>query len=187
MARRRPSYRLQRELNQAQARETFIRNYTGPAQGTTVQSRGPATELYYRSLSQKVGTDRIIYKVSVDNDTLTQVPAVDAGLLTTLTSSQRAERLRGSGLKPTRLHWYRGDATPTYVTSRYGTTYVRSYVAGSNRSIPFSVATGDFSADDLNDQFQILFGNGGTRRALLGASNGRAYVELERAPISANS
>lgn len=187
MARRRPSYQLARELREANQRETFIENYTGPVQGTTVQSRGPTTELYYRSLAQSVGADRVIYKVNVDNDTLTQVPAADAGLLTTLTATQIAQRLRGSGVKPSRLHWYRGDATPTYVTSRYGTSYVRSYVPGSNRSIPFSIATGAFSADDLNDQFQILFGNGGTRRALLGAANGRAYVELERAPISANS
>lgn len=187
MSRRRPAYRLQRELNEANARENFIENYTGPAQGTTVQSRGPTTELYYRSLAQSVGTERVIYKINVDNDTLTQVPAVDAGLLTTLTSTQVAQRLRGSGVKPSRMHWYRGDPSPIYVNSRYGTSYPRTYVPGSNRSIPFSVATGAFSADDLSDQFQILFGNGGTRRALLGASNGRAYVELERAPISANS
>lgn len=187
MARRRPAYRLQRELNEANARETFIENYTGPAPDTVVNSRGPSTELYYRSLVQTVGADRVIYKVNVNNQTLLQVPAVDAGLLTTLTASQTPQRLRGSGVKVSRLHWNQGRANPVYVTSRYGTSYPRTYVAGSNKSIPFSVATGAFNADDLNDQFQILFGNGGTRRALLGASNGRAYVELERAPISANS
>ena len=187
MARVRPSWYYERQAAEAQRREDFLRTYAGPAQGTTVQSRGPTTTLYYRSLVQKVGSERLLYAVNVDNDTLTQVPAVDAGLLTAPGAGQVGLRLKGSGVKPSRIHWYRGDSAPQYVTSRYGTRYVRNYVAGSNRSIPFSVATGDFSADDLNDQFQILFGSGGTRRALLGASNGRAYVELERAPISANS
>lgn len=187
MARRRPSYELQRELQQAEARETFIRNYQGPAPDTVVNSRGPATTLYYRSLVMEQGADRSIYPVNVLNSTLLLVPAADAGLLTTIPSGQTPQRLRGSGLKPSRAHWYTGRANATYVNSRYGTSYVRAYEAGSHRSIPFSVDTGAFTANDLSDQFQLLFGPSGTRRALLGAQNGRAYLELERAPVSANS
>lgn len=187
MARRRSVAALQRELNEAQARAAYITNNPGPAVGTQVQSRGASRSLYYRSLIMGSGASRTIYTVNVLAATAAIMTPAQAGLKETLETTESTNRLRGSGVKPTRAHWYRGEATPNYVRSRYGTTYARTYVQGSHRSMPFSIVTGDFSADDLADSFRTLFFGSGALRSQLGAANGRAYLEFERAPISENT
>lgn len=187
MGRQRPSWYYERQAREAQARETFLQNYQGPPAGTQIQQRGPSTDVFYRSMALLDASDHLIFSTSVQTDTLTQVTATEAGLLTTLGSGQTANRLRNSGVKPSRAHWYRGDTTPTRQTSRWGTSYSRYYAAGSHRSIPFSVASGVFTPDDLRDRFTTLFGPGGTKRTLLGAANGRAYLELEVANVGFNT
>lgn len=190
MGRIRPAWYYQRQATEAQARATFLQNRTAPPAGTTIEQRGASTDLFYRSLLQRAGTDALIYKVSVLNSTLALVSAAQAGLMTTLASGEIALRVRGSGVKPTKLHWYKGDGTPTRQRSQWGTSWTRYYdsTAGqSHFSIPFSKATGIFDGGDLQDAFEALFGASGSRRALLGASNGRAYVTFEQVSSSYQS
>jgi hypothetical protein len=189
MARMRPAWYYERQAQQAQARADYYRNYVPPAEDATIESRGASTDLYYHSLIQMNGTDHVMYKVSVPNATLTLLPAADAGLATT-PGTATPLRLRGSGLKPTKIHWYRGRATAIRRRTAWNTSvavYYDDQGGRSHFSIPFSQATGVFQPDDLKQQFETLFGPSGTRRNLLGAVNGRAYIEWERATISAQS
>lgn len=180
---RRPAWHYRRQAQRAEARETFLANYEGPPVDAAVQQRGPTTPVFYRSMTLVGGAEHTAFTTSVDNDTLTQVTAAEAGLLETLPAGETSNRLRGSGVKPTRVHWYRGEATPNRETSRWGTRWTRYYTAGSHRSIPFSRPSGLFTPDDLRDQFVVLFGPTGTKRALLGATNGRAQITFEVANL----
>lgn len=188
MGRLKPAYYYQKKATEAQARADYYRTRPAPTTGTTVNTRGPATPLYYRSMLLRAGINPLIYAVSVDNDTLQGVTAAQAGLLTELADGDVALRMRGSGVKPTRLHWMRGDTTPTRVRTDWNTSWTRYYTAGggSHKSMPFSRATGAVTPTELQDAFDGLFGASGTKRSLLGTANGRAYLEFERAPISAN-
>lgn len=183
MGRMRPAWYYERQAQEAQARATYFQNRQPPPAGTTVEQRGASTDLFYRSLLQRSGTDSLIYKVSVLDSTLSRISAVQAGLKTTLGADEVALRLRGSGLKPTRMHWYRGKTTPTRERSPWNTSWTQYYdeTGGqSHFSIPLSKATGVFDGGDLLDAFEGLFGPTGTQRALLGATNGRAYVTMEQ-------
>lgn len=93
-------------------------------------------------------------------------------------------------MKPTRVHWYQGDATPVRVKTDWNTSWTRYYNSTGDRShysMPFSLATGLITVDEIQEKFNELFGPTGTKRSLLGASNGRAYLTFERAPVSFNS
>lgn len=180
----------ERQAAQATARENYFRNRTAPQEETAIESRGAQTELYYRSLIQIEGTDHLIYTVQVPNANLNLLGASEAGLKTTLASTETALRLRGSGMKPTRIRWYRGSTNPVRKRTAWGTLSARYYDSAGGRShysVPFSKATGVFTADDLKDAFNTLFGPGGTKRSLLGAANGRAYIDWEKVTVSANT
>jgi hypothetical protein len=179
----RPSWYYQRQQQEAAAREAYRASYAGPPQGTTIESRGTATTAYYRSLLLQDGTDPLIFSTSVPAATLALLPATDAGLLLTLGTTDVSQRLRGSGVKPTKVSWYQGDPTPRYESSPWNTRYARYYSAGTHKSSPFSKATGTLEANDLRTRFNTLFGEGGTRRSLLGAINGRASITFERANL----
>lgn len=183
MSRMRPEWYLRRQLAQAEARNTFFQNYQGPAETAAIQQRGATTSLYYRSLLLRDGVDPELFTVNVLDTTLASFPATDAGLLAAVPAGAVPQRVRGSGLQPTRAFWYRGDGTPTRRTSRWGTRYTAYHASGSHRSIPFSQGTGVFDGPDLVARFNTLFGPGGTRRALLG-SGGRAHLEFEEISIS---
>ncbi len=190
MGRIKKAWYYERQAQQATARENYFKNRVPPEEETTIESRGAMTELYYRSLIQIEGTDHVIYSVSVPSQTLNLVSASEAGLKTTLTTGETALRLRGSGLKPTRVKWYRGSTNPVRKRTAWNTLSARYYDNAGGRShysIPFSKATGVFNADDLKDAFTALFGPGGTKRSLLGSANGRAYIEWERATVSAQT
>ncbi len=189
MGRMRPAWYYQRQADQAEARANYFRNRQPPPEGQAVQSRGPAVTAYYRSLLVKDGTEHRVFSTSVYQDTITRLPLADAGLLTTLPAGTSARPLRKSGVRPTKIHWYSGNANATVVRTQWNSAWVRYYDATgrSHFSIPFSEATGAFGPEQLTDQFELLFGTGGSRRALIGAQNGRAYIEFERASISALS
>jgi hypothetical protein len=185
-----PAWYYERQARDASARENYFKNRTPPAEDTTIESRGAQTEVYYRSLIQLSGTDHLIYTTQVPAATLNLVTAAEAGLKTTLAAGETSSRLKGSGVRPTRVKWYRGATTPVRKTTAWGTKSARYYddqAGRSHYSIPFSRATGVFGADDLKDAFVALFGPGGSKRNLLGAANGRAYIDWERATISAQS
>lgn len=183
---RQPWY-YERQAAEAQRRSDYFRNRTPPTEDRTINTRGATTDLYYRSLILLEGTDHLIYGVSVPNTTLALLPATDAGLKTTLTSGETASRIRGSGVKPTKIHWYKGRATPIRRPSAWQTSVAVYHEDNSHKSIPFSKATGNFNADDLADAFNALFGAGGTRRTLLGTTNGRASITWEQVSISAKT
>ena len=189
MGRIKPAWYYEKKAQEAEARANYYRTRTPPATGTTINSRGASTTLYYRSLLLKAGAEPLIFAVNVDNDTLANVSAAEAGLKTTLGAGEVSLRLRGSGVKPTRIHWMRGDATPTVQRTAWNTKWVKYYQAGagSHRSVPVSEATGAITPDDIQQRFDELFGPTGSKRGLLGTANGRAYIEFERAPISAST
>jgi hypothetical protein len=188
MGRIRPAWYYQRQAAEAQARETHFLNRTPPPAGTTVNQRGDTTQLFYRSLSLVDGTDPLIFRTDVRTATLGIVSAAQAGLKTTLANTEAALPLRGSGLVPTKLQWYKGDATPSVQRTAWNTHWTRYYQTNTHHSMPFSRATGSFTAHDLTTAFNALFGATGTvRDGALGTKNGRANLTLERAPISANT
>lgn len=190
MGRIKPAWYYTKQAQQAQARANYYQNRQPPAEDTTINSRGAMTDLFYRSMILLEGTDHLIFRVSVPNTTLALLPAADAGLLTALPANSVAQRIRGSGLKPNKIHWYRGATNPVRRRTDWGTSVARYYDASGGRShysIPFSRAAGVFNADDLRDQFNALFGPNGSRRALLGAQNGRAYIEWESVTTAAQT
>lgn len=186
----RPAWYYERQAQQAQARADYYRNRTPPAEDTTIESRGAMTDVFYRSLTQVGSTDHLIYSTAVPAATLTLVSAAEAGLMTALGTGETASRLRGSGVRPTKLHWYRGRATAIRRRTAWNTSvsvYYDDTSGQSHYSIPFSKASGPFSPDDLKDAFMALFGPSGTKRSLMGAVNGRAYIEWERSTVSART
>lgn len=187
MGRMRQPWYYERQAAEAERRANYFRTRTPPTEDRTINSRGATTDLYYRSLIQMEGTDHLNYSVSVPNATLTLLPATDAGLLTTLPSGETSQRLRGSGLKPTKIHWYKGRATPIRRPSAWQTSVAVYHEDNSHKSIPFSRATGNFDANDIKTAFNGLFGAGGTRRTLLGTTNGRAYLSWEKVSVSAGT
>lgn len=188
MGRMRQPWYYERQAAEAQRRADYFRNRTPPTEDRTIDTRGATTDLYYRSLIQKSGTDHLLYAVSVPNSTLTLLPAADAGLQTLAQIGTAVpQRLRGSGVKPTKIHWYKGRATPIRRNSAWNTSVAIYHEEGSHKSIPFSDASGEFTAQDLQDKFESLFGSGGSRRTLLGTANGRAYITWEQVSVSAKT
>ena len=182
-----PAWLYERQARNARARQDFFQNRT-PPESTTIQSKGPQTEVFYRSMILLDGTSSLIFRTSVDAATLGLLSAAEAGLLETLGSDDVATPLKGSGVKPTRLHWYRGTTTPTRRRTDWGTSVARYYDTQGGRShysVPFSKTTGVITADDLMLRFYTLFGNGGSKKQLLGAQNGRAHLTWETAVVAA--
>lgn len=188
MARQRPSWYYSRQAADAQRREDYFRNRTPPTEDRNIESRGASTDLYYRSLIQIEGTEHLIYATAVRNSTLAIVTAAQAGLMTALPADAVANRLRNSGLKPTKIHWYRGRTDPIVRTTEWQTSVSIYHAEGSHRSMPFSRATGNFDANDLKQAFEALFGAGGTvRTTALGTVNGRAHITWETVSVSAQT
>lgn len=184
-----PAWYYEKQATQAQARADYFRNRV-PPETANIESRGASTDVYYRSLILTDGTDPLIFATQVPNTTLANLTAAQAGLLTTLPSGDVASRLRGSGVKPTKVHWYSGAANPTRRRTAWGTSVAKYYdeqAGRSHYSIPFSKATGAFTADDIRDAFLALFGPGGSKRSLLGTANGRASITWESATTSAQT
>lgn len=190
MGRIRPAWYYERQAREANARQTFFANRQPPDEDTTIESRGASTNVFYRSLNLRNGTDHLIFATSVLSANLALLSAAEAGLTTTLSGTDVASRLRGSGVKPTKVHWYRGTANPVRRRTEWNTSVARYYDTQGGRShysVPFCRASGVFDGDDLIEAFNGLFGPSGTRRALLGPANGRAYLEMEKNAVSATT
>lgn len=144
--------------------------------------RPPETSLFYCS----VFYNNVFYQVSVNSETLELIGgATELGLLTELPGGATALSIRGSGIRPSMLKWYYGDATPQVITTAWGSRYIKNYDARggqSHRSCPISIATGTFSFDELAAKFNGLFGAGGSKLTLLG-DRGEAELVPERIPI----
>lgn len=188
MGRARPAWYYERQAREAQARQTFLANREPPAPGGTIESRGASTSVFYRSLLIRDGTEARVFSTQARAEALTIVSAAQAGLLTTAPANTTPQPIRGSGVKPTRIHWYRGAATATRERSAWNTSWNKYYQDGTHASLPFSRTTGVFDAADLVEAFNGLFGASGSVRAqALGAQNGRAHITFERAPFSAQT
>lgn len=187
MARMKPAYYYERQAREAKARDTYYETRVPPLV-TAVKNR-PSVVAYYRSLLIKQGTDEAVYKVSVKQAAINLVSLAEAGLPETVANTIFPLVMRGSGVKPSQIHWYKGDATPTASRTPWQSRVIRYYDKTgpqSHYSMPFSRATGAFTPTDLKTAFNALFG--GTKRAsLLGTANGRAYLELETAPIATDT
>lgn len=188
MGRARPAWYYERQAREANARQQFLANREPPEPGGTIESRGASTDVFYRSLLIRDGLESRVYKTQARAEALTIVSAAQAGLLTAAPTNVTPQPVRGSGLRPTRIHWYRGAATATRERSPWNTSWNKYYQEGTHASLPFSRASGAFDAADLVEAFNGLFGASGTVRAqALGAQNGRAHITFERAPFSAQT
>lgn len=194
MAIRSSSY-YERQAEEAKKRETFLRTRPPRPAGTTVSQRGATTEGLYRSMLIKQGTNPAIFSVDVLTLSLTAVGGLDdCGLLSAMptaaagaTAQNTPLRVRGSGMKPTRVHWYKGN-TPTVQTSRWGTNWTKYYAPKSHQSVPISDAVGaSVTVSDVQARFDLIFKDPGRKVELLGAKNGRAYLEFERVSYSSRT
>jgi hypothetical protein len=188
MGRMKPAWYYQKQAQEAAARATYFQNRV-PREDTTVQSRGAQGQAYYQSLNLKLGTNPVIIKVSILQSTLALVSASDAGLKTTLATTESAISRRLIRLKPSKISWYQGDSTPTAQRTEWNTRWLKYYAAGRNthRSIPVSDTGASFDAQDIQSRFDLLFGPNGSKRGLLGAANGRAWLEMEKVSVTADS
>lgn len=187
MARMKPAYYYERQAAEATARDAFYRNRV-PPNNTTVKNR-PSVVAYYRSLLIRQGTDEAVYKVSVKQAAINLVTLAEAGLPESVAATIFPLVMRGSGVKPSQIHWYKGDSTPVASRTPWQSRVIRYYDKTgpqSHYSMPFSRATGVFTPTDLKTAFNALF-NGTKRVGLLGTANGRAYLELETAPIATDT
>lgn len=189
MGRMKPSWYYERQATEANAREQYYVNRQPPAEGATIQSRGKATEAFYRSLIVKDGAESRIFKVQVADTTIAKVTLAEAGLKPTLAATEFAYSIRGSGVTPTKVFWYKGDTTPSRKRTPWNSSYIKYYDDAGGRShfsMPFSKVSGEVTPEDLKTAFNTLFG-GSKKDTLLGAENGRAYMVLERVPQSVNT
>lgn len=194
MAIRSSSY-YERQAEEAKKRETFLRTLVPRPAGTTVVQRGATTTGLYRSMLIKQGSSPAIFELDVLTAALTAVGGLEAcGLLSAMpaaTAGTTAQgtplRVRGSGMKPSRAHWYKGN-TPTVQTSRWGTNWTKYYAPKSHQSVPISDATGTLVAvADVQARFDLIFKDAAQKVELLGAKNGRAYLEFERISYSSRT
>ena len=187
MGRMKPAYYYERQAAEAVAREAYYRTRT-PSDTTTVKNR-PTTTLYYNSLLVRNGADAVVYKVSPSTAGLGIITAAEAGLMAAPPTGKQPLNMRSSGVTPTKIHWYKGDATPSASRTPWNSRVIKYYDSTgtqSHYSLPFSRVVDTFDSRDLQTAFNALFS--GTRRTtLLGAENGRAYLELEKVPIATDT
>lgn len=195
MGRVKPAWFYQRKATAAEARENYLRNNPPAPPTGPINQRGASTDLYYRSLLLLDGNSApLIFKVTAPNDALSLIGATAdvaggsaaVGLKETLDVGEAALPIRGSGVSPSRIHWYEGATTPQRTSTPWGTR-VSKYYEDRVYSLPISERTGVFTARNLMADFQGLFGSGGTKRALLGLKNGRAWLDFEKTTTSAST
>ncbi len=180
---RKPAWMLERQLAAAKAREQYYLTYVPPESGTVEQR--DKTTLFYRSLNLKDATAHKVFTVKVDNFAIgaSGVGSADAAGLLTAAPTGTSPLSVVNNVKPSRIFWYQGKATPTVGKTAWNTRKVTYYDTTNGRShfsVPVSEPTGEFDASDLIARFQLLFGPSGTKKGLLGTKNGRAWLELEQ-------
>ena len=201
MAIRSSSY-YERQAEEAKKRETYFRTRPPKPAATAIVQKGATVSALYRSMLIKQDGKPAIFEVSMLQQSLEDAGGRDAcGLLAAMPAAATGEsaqntplRVRGSGMKPTRAHWYKGTTTPTVQQSKWGTNWAKYYDNKSHKSVPMSDATGTAVApDDIRTLFDAIFtrpGEGGVigpNTTLLGTKNGRAYLEFERVSLSRSS
>jgi hypothetical protein len=188
---RKPAWQIERQLTAARAREAYYLSNIPPESGTVEQR--DKTTYFYRSLNIKSGTEHTVFKVKVDNASVTGstgIGSADAAGLLTAAPANTSPLSVVNNVKPSRIYWYAGKATPTVGRTPWNSRRVTYYDSANGRShfsIPVSEPTGEFDAADLVARFQLLFGPTGTKKGLLGTKNGRAWLEIEQFTTSFGS
>lgn len=189
MGRIKPAWYYEKQATEAKAREEFYRNRK-PTDSTTVKKRSRRS-MFYRSLFLKNGAEASYLKVSVSEAALTLLTEESSGLLAELPDKKFAYPIRGTGIKPTMISWYKGAATATAKKTTWGSRWIQYYDKTgdqSHYSLPFSLKTGDVTASALQAGFDGLFNSkDGSKKNLLGDDNGRAWMDLESVPLSHDS
>jgi hypothetical protein len=194
MGRRKPVWLYQRQLDKATARENYYRTKT-PTTSTVVKDR-KQVQLFYRSMFVKFGTQPLIYAVRPTEAAITAIGgAGDAGLLAAMPTGAADQTvplpIRGSGVTPTKACWYKGATTPVGDATPWSSRWIRYYdkpaTGQSHFSVPFSRASGAVNSAEIQGAFNALFGPTGSKKALLGTENGRAWLDLEKAPLAYSS
>lgn len=201
MAIRSSSY-YERQAEEAKKRETYFRTRPPKPEATTIVQKGATVTALYRSMLIRQDGKPAIFEATVLKQSLEDAGGKDAcGLLSAMptaaagaTEQNTPLRMRGSGMKPTRAHWYKGTTTPTVQRSKWDTNWSKYYEPKSHKSVPMSDATGTTVApDDIRVLFDAIFTRPGTdgivgpNTTLLGTKNGRAYLEFERVSLSRSS
>jgi hypothetical protein len=192
MGRIRPAWEYEKLAGERKRREDYLKNKPRST-NAVVQGRKEVTR-FYRSALLKTGTEHDLFRIRVDEAALNllgagRVPSL--GLLENAPAGpagQVPQRLRGSGLKPSRLHWYKGTTTPAATTTPWGTRVLRYYDKQGQRShysAPVSKATGAFTLADIVSAFNTITAT--DPATLLGAENGRAWLDLETVAIATSS
>jgi hypothetical protein len=186
MARIKPSYYYERQAEEAKKREVYYRTPRPPKPTNTAVKQRENDKIFYRSLNQKIGTDSIVYGIFVTRAALALVTPAQAGLLLVEPTTAGVVVLnRPRGFFPSVAKWYKGVATPSYVQTKYQTSYPRysekNTTGQSSFSMPISVETGEVTAAKVEAAYKAIFNPGGTANVtLLGAKNGRASLTLEK-------
>lgn len=179
-----PLWKIQRELQYAQAREAYYSDTTRPYK-TTVDPvpRGLAV---YRSVFQRVGGAAVDYRVNYSQKAFDFLGGLaPLGLIDVATSPEALPK--PSNFKPSMVSAMVGDATPTPVRAYGGTgrRYIK-YSAGTagaaqaNYQSPISGTGAAPTWDDVVTKFNAIVA---AKRPGLGAY-GRIYLEPEQFSIS---
>lgn len=193
MGRIKPAWEYEKLAAERKRREDYLKNKPRST-NAVVQGRKEVTR-YYRSVLLKTGAgEHDLFRVRVDEAALTLLGAgrtPSLGLLETEPvgpTAPVAQRLRGSGLKVSRIHWYKGQQTPSASTTPWGTRVARYYDRQGSRShysAPISKSSGAIAISDIMDAFKTITNT--NTADLLGVENGRAWLDLETVAIAKSS
>lgn len=179
-----------RQAAEAEARDTYFRTkpVSTRADGSPVSQKN-LSQLFYRSLFIREGTDHVQFRVDVDTVALGMVSLAATGLTNVGTAGKFILPVRNL-LLPTRGSWYKGTATPTIEVTLWQSRYAKYHDttgAGteqrSHYSVPISSVGATFEVSDIINKFNTIFqgtGTAGGNVTLLGAKNGRAELRIEQ-------
>lgn len=192
MARRQPSWVLQRRANQAQARENYYatRNDSDDTFNATVESL-PRIQVGYRSLNVKIGAtpEAASLLVRASETAVKWFEGVaDTGTLTDgntrlgLEYVDLEDYIEVTKFEISKIHAVLGATTPTAKRTAWGTRYLSYTKSGegsarSSYTAPISVKTGTFTAADLRTAAQAIASLANIRAEI--KENGRMWMEPE--------
>lgn len=178
MARRRPAYLIQRDADNAKAREAYLAR-PKPAPTGAIASR-PRKSYGYRSLLVIDEGEHLLFSIKASRNAVTKLGTGPLGI--TDPPAVDAEEAPDN-FTPSLVLLTVGDTTPQRVNTEYGTGYIRYYAGttGDTQShyrAPISRPTGTFNADDLVAQRAAL------RTAAGAVQNTHMYLQFERSNVT---
>lgn len=149
MGRITPLWKLQKELEYAQKRQTYLANTNKPVK-QTVDKRIKTPVGYYSSLV-KAGAANALIEIQVSQDALTKFGGATAlGLLANTGNALDTAIKEPKSFKPAQIHGLVGTSTPTVVTAKTsGRRYIKygaNAAGNSQSSFTCAVSTGAIGA-----------------------------------------